>query len=421
MQRPTTRNLCLNATGLLVASVLVFTTSDLFGQHGSSKSSSKNDAGRRILTTDFREMLADEGWEAASESTRVEQIEVADDPAQYGVRIRNGAILGPKCEVLPHHYYRLRFRAKTPRRAHWAATFITKDGHKIVADVYDAIDASPDWQSYTSMFRAHPDARHVQIRVQPDYTQIDAAPLSVRNLRVDGVSATEVAQWADEVVSVCPLVHFEPAADRWQHLPRTMQRLREGGKLRIVMLGDSICNDTSNSLYETQLARLYPEARIAVVISVRGGTGCWYYKDDDRVKQYVLDYEPDLLMIAGISHHFDPESIRSVIRQVQQGSDCEVLVMSGAVTPEGTMQRAHLKSKPISEAMWEMEQFTRRMRRMCREEEAEFFDIRRAWDDYMLRSQLPYDFVSRDPIHANGRGKQILARLLTRYFEPEED
>ncbi|MCH5375713.1 MAG: hypothetical protein JJ992_17210, partial [Planctomycetes bacterium] len=385
-KRPTTRNLRLNATGLLVASVLFFTTSDLFGQDGSYKFSANNDAGRRILSTDFREMLADEGWEAASEATRVEQIEVADDPAEYGVQIRNGAILGSKCEVLPHHYYRLRFRAKTLQRAHWAATFITKDGHEIVADVYDAVDASPDWQSYTFMFRAHPDARHVRIRLQPDYTHIDVAPLSVRNLRVDEVCAAEVAQWADEVVSVCPLVHFEPAADRWQQLPRTMQRLREGGKLRIVMLGDSICNDTSNALYETQLVRLYPEANIEVVTSVRGGTGCWYYKEDERVQDYVLDYDPDLVVIAGISHHFDPESIRSVIQQIRQKSDCEILVMTGAVTPERTMQRAHLKSKPISEAMWEMEQFTRRMRRMCREENAEFFDIRRAWGDYMLRS-----------------------------------
>jgi hypothetical protein len=177
---------------------------------------------------------------------------------------------------------------------------------------------------------------------------------------------------------VCPLVQFEPGADRWQNLPRTMKRLRKGKRLRIVMLGDSICNDTSNSLYETQLARLYPEARIKVVTSVRGGTGCWYYKDENRVQQYVLDYRPHLLVIAGISHHFDPESIRSVIRQVRQNSDCEILVTSGAVTPEGTIRRAHQKSKPISTAMWEMERFTPRMRRMCREEKAEFFDMRRA-------------------------------------------
>ena len=409
------------AISLLIASFLVVAQGHGFGEEGTAKPSRTDDSTGRVLSTEFRKTLAEEGWQVADESTRAKQIHVPDDPAQYGVQIRNGAIVGPKCTVVPLRYYRLRFRAKTPRRAHWAATFLTRDGREIVADVYDAIDASPDWQSHTYKVREHPDAAAVRIRVQPDYTQIDAAPLSVRNLRVDEVPATEVAQWADEVVSVCPLVRFEPAADRWLHLPRTMGRLREGGKLRIVMLGDSICNDTSNSLYETQLSRLYPRARIEVATSVRGGTGCWYYKDDNRVKEYVLDYKPDLLLIAGISHHFDPDAIRSVIRQVREGSDCEILVMSGAVTPEGTIRRAHLKSKPIPTAMREMEQFTRRMRRMCREEKVEFFDLRRAWDDYMLRSQLAYNVVSRDPIHANGRGKQILARILTRFFEPKED
>jgi hypothetical protein len=71
--------------------------------------------------------------------------------------------------------------------------------------------------------------------------------------------------------------------------PARRQRLASGGPLRIVMLGDSICNDTSKSLYETLLARIYPKAKIEIVTSVRGGTGCWYYKDEGRVKPYVLD------------------------------------------------------------------------------------------------------------------------------------
>ena len=39
-------------------------------------------------------------------------------------------------------------------------------------------------------------------------------------------------------------------------LPKTMKTLQQGGNLRIVILGDSICNDTSNSLYETLLKRV---------------------------------------------------------------------------------------------------------------------------------------------------------------------
>ena len=117
------------------------------------------------------------------------------------------------------------------------------------------------------------------------------------------------------------------------------------GPLRVAMLGDSICNDTSNSLYETLLARIYPKAKLEIVTSVRGGTGCWYYKDEGRVKPYVLDYKPDLVMIAGISHGFDVESIRSVIRQIRQGSNCEILVMSGAIAPREVYEPIYVRSK----------------------------------------------------------------------------
>jgi lysophospholipase L1-like esterase len=243
----------------------------------------------------------------------------------------------------------------------------------------------------------------------------------VKNLRVEKITLEEAAAWAAGLAAQCPVVQFEPAADRWQFLPNTMQRLANGGPLRVVMLGDSICNDTSNSLYETLLTRIYPKARIEIVTSVRGGTGCWYYKDEGRVKPFVLDYKPDLVMIAGISHGFDVEAIRSVIRQIRQGSNCEILVMSGAIAPREVYEPAFVRSKPAAAvALDDMEQFSTRMRRMCREERAEFFDVRKAWEDYMLRSYKPYDHFARDTIHGNSRGKQVVARILARYFEPKE-
>jgi hypothetical protein len=44
-----------------------------------------------------------------------------------------------------------------------------------------------------------------------------------------------------------PDVKVALPGDRLQRLPKTMARLREGGTLRIVMLGDSIINDTPRS------------------------------------------------------------------------------------------------------------------------------------------------------------------------------
>ena len=370
-----------------------------------------------LLASDFRLAPAAEGWEPSKAPTPFEgdTIRLAGDPDEHGIRIRKGQLMSKSFPVEPFAFYRLRFLAQAAEKPLCAAVFFDQEGKEIVSDDHDSIDTSTDWRPYALCFRGHADARKARIRLQAN-----AGPLAVKNLRVEKITADDAAAWAAGLAAQCPVVQFEPAADRWQFLPRTMQRLATGGPLRIVMLGDSICNDTSNSLYETLLNRIYPKAKIEIVTSVRGGTGCWYYKDEGRVKPYVLDYKPDLVIIAGISHGFDVEAIRSVIRQIRQGSNCEILVLSGAIAPREVYEPIYYGSKPAAVALDDMEQFSTRMQRMCREERAEFFDIRKAWDDYMLRSYKTYDHFARDAIHGNSRGKQIVARILARYFEPKD-
>ena len=370
-----------------------------------------------LVASDFRLAPAAEGWEPSKTPVAFEgeTISSGGDPDEHGIRIRKGQLMSTPFAVEPFAFYRLEFLAQASEKPLCAAVFLDKDGKEIVADDHDSIDTSTDWRPYALCFRGHANAKQARIRLQAN-----AGPLSVKNLRVKRITADDAAAWAAGLAAQCPVVQFEPAADRWQFLPKTMQRLATGGPLRVVMLGDSICNDTSNSLYETLLARIYPKAKLEIVTSVRGGTGCQYYKDEGRVQPYVLDYKPDLVMIAGISHGFDVEAIRSVIRQIRQGSNCEILVMSGAIAPREVYEPAYFNSKPAATALDDMEQFSTRMRRMCREERAEFFDIRRAWEDYMLRSYKPYDHFARDTIHGNSRGKQIVARILARYFEPKD-
>ena len=370
-----------------------------------------------LLASDFRLAPAAEGWEPSKAPTPFEgeTISSGGDPDEHGIRIRKGQLMSKSFPVEPFAFYRLRFLAQAAEKPLCAAVFLDQEGKEIVSDDHDSIDTSTDWRPYALCFRGHADATKARIRLQAN-----AAPLSVKNLRVEKITQEEAAAWGAGLAAQCPVVQFEPAADRWQFLPETMQRLASGGRLRIVMLGDSICNDTSNSLYETLLARTYPKAKIEIVTSVRGGTGCQYYKDEGRVKPYVLDYKPDLVMIAGISHGCDVEAMRSVIRQIRQGSNCEILVMSGAIAPREVYEPVSFRSLPAAVALDDMEQFSTRLRRMCREERAEFFDIRKAWEDYMLRSYKPYDHFARDSIHGNSRGKQVLARILGRYFEPKD-
>ena len=127
-----------------------------------------------------------------------------------------------------------------------------------------------------------------------------------------------------------PPVRYTPPADRWERLARTKERLLVGGTLRVVMLGDSIVNDTSRSGWDLLVERRHPTCRIEKVTCVRGSTGCWWYKEPGRVKEYVLDHMPDLVIIGGISHRNDIISIRDVIRQIRGSSQADILLMTGA-------------------------------------------------------------------------------------------
>ena len=59
-----------------------------------------------------------------------------------------------------------------------------------------------------------------------------------------------------------------------------------------------------------------------------------------------------------------------------------------------------------------------RLMRMAAEERVEFLDVAGPWGQYIRESKYAMGAFKRDPIHANLRGKQILGRILERYFAP---
>lgn len=231
----------------------------------------------------------------------------------------------------------------------------------------------------------------------------------------EGATKEEILKKIDAVYATIPPLKFAPPAGRWKHLPRTMKRLQDGGTLRIVMLGDSIVNDTSHSRWEFLLERLYPKCKVVKVVSVRGSTGCWWYKEDNRVQQWVLRHKPDLLIMGGISQRDDIASIREVIRQVRAKHSPEVFLMTGAF---GSMN-------PITGDNWtrdfdpQGDSYRARLMRLAAEEKCEFLDMTRAWGEYIKAAGKELGWFKRDVVHANERGFQVLGRILERYFAPK--
>jgi hypothetical protein len=211
-------------------------------------------------------------------------------------------------------------------------------------------------------------------------------------------------------------VAYEPPADRWTRLPRTAELLKRGGaELRVVMLGDSIVNDTSRSGWDLVLQKQIPAAKIVKTTCVRGSTGCWWYKEPGRVKKYVLDQKPDLLIVGGISQRDDVDSIRDVIRQVREGSACDVLLMTGAFG----------RVDPRDDAQWSFEvpadpkNYRRRLQALAEETKTAFLDMTALWGRYVRDSGKDLASFKRDEIHANAEGEQILGRILARHLTPD--
>jgi hypothetical protein len=213
-----------------------------------------------------------------------------------------------------------------------------------------------------------------------------------------------------------PPVRYTPPADRWEHLPRTAAILRKGqGELRVVLLGDSIVNDTSRSGWEVLVQRRWSGVKLTKIAVVRGSTGCWWYKEPGRVRRYVLKYRPDLLIIGGISQRGDTASIRDVIRQVRTARGCDVLLMTGAF---GGVD-------PRDDKQWQFDidpkgrDYRARLMRLAAVEDCAFLDMTAHWGRYVRESGKRVDWFKRDAIHANERGEQILGRILAAYLSPD--
>jgi len=184
----------------------------------------------------------------------------------------------------------------------------------------------------------------------------------------------------------------------------------------MVLLGDSIMGNTSGSSFELLLMRDYPKCKVVKIASLRSSTGCKYYREENRVQDYVLKHTPDLLVIGGISNGGDAEAVRSVIRQVRaKKPDTEVLLLTPVF---GAMQDAHIKTF-TREIDTTTGNFRYNMQKVAAEERCAFFDMTGPWWSYVQNSGKTYGWFMGDSVHANDRGCQIIGRLLEMWFQPE--
>jgi lysophospholipase L1-like esterase len=230
----------------------------------------------------------------------------------------------------------------------------------------------------------------------------------------DAFAGLSTLERIDAIYAAMDPIAYHPPAGRFANIPKTMAKLRDGGELRMVLLGDSIMGNTSGSSFELLLMRDYPKCKIIKIASLRSSTGCRYYREENRVQDYVLKHNPDLLVIGGISNGGDAEAVRSVIQQVRaQKPDTEVLLLTPVF---GAMRDEHIKtfSREIDTTT---SNFRFNMQKVAAEEKCAFFDMTGPWWTYIQESGKTYGWFMGDSVHANSRGCQIIGRLLEMWFK----
>lgn len=202
-----------------------------------------------------------------------------------------------------------------------------------------------------------------------------------------------------------------PAAD-WTHLQRTRRVLADGGRLRLLALGDSIVNDTMRSGWVGKLQQAYPKAEIEAVLYVRGGGGCQHYREKDRIARNVVPRKPDLVFIGGISQK-GIDDIRAVIHQLRAAlPKVEILLATGTFgtadprDPAALAKAAHSGTGAYGKALKEL----------AAAERCAYLDMTSPWAQYIRSTNAhPHRFY-RDRVHANEFGEQILTKILMAFF-----
>ena len=371
----------------------------------------------------------------------------------HSIAASNATWHSPLLNTTPLAWYRLTFKSKAPGTpnnpgsagyGYWAATFYDTNGNQLSDDQYSSVFASSGWVTNEFRIRAKhtagTNATLAPARLRILFQALDA-PLYIDDVMVETTTAAEAAQWGDRFYDTIPAkLNYVPKVSRWSRLPRTMAKLRNRERLRIVMLGDSVQQDTANAPFDAWLARLYPGAQIELISSTRGGTGVQYYKD--HVAQYILAYQPDLLVIGGISNEDNMANFQSVVDQVRaddvaRGRTTEMLLLSRQWSPNNTGGNSYFLGPGLKELdpiptnnVSIPNDYRGRLLTFCASNQLEFLDMTGIASEFIYgpataaglgapnANGAPYSYWMRDWVHANDRAKIILGRILEAYFAP---
>ena len=348
---------------------------------------------------------------------------------------KGGKLISPRVAIpKTGAYYKLSFTGFAPVRSYETVAFYDAAGN-MIADNYDVIyggevgvQSSSNLQHYERVVFAQEDVKEAEVFFQ------SPKGCTVRDVKLEPATVEEAAKWCDSVYAKLPPLNFAPKGNPLALAPKTLDALKTGKPWRILMLGDSIMQDTFHSQFHALVKRAYPKSEVTWLVSVRGSTGCWYYCEPENFKKYVADYKPDCVFIGGISGWIHPEmplnggpAIESVAKRINSELGAEVVVMTPTLAidwrvPKGTalgtaVPPSAFDHAALGDKAWKYDtQAAEGLKAICAKNGWPLWDMFNPAYDWLFETGLPSEFYGRDYVHSGELGKQLIARIALAYF-----
>ena len=332
-----------------------------------------------------------------------------------------------------------------PQRCNQGVFFYDKKG-KALPDCYDTLyPTCGTARHYERVLYAWDEVDTFEVFFQKPWAMNekngDRCSFEVFNVKIETATWEDAAEYADriyaEVAAKAPL-EFAPEGDWTALLPRTMDALKTGKPWRVVMLGDSIIQDTFHSQFHALVTREFPKSDVEWVLSMRGGTGCWHYCLAENFYSYVVDHKPDLLIIGGISNWAEhnetnrkdvgatgSDAMLRVAKLARERLGCEVLVVNqplhcdrrprpAVADASATLPKMPFSTQWLGTLMPRLEYDV--LRKRCEAAKIQWWDELVPCYTWLFGSGLPFEWYSRDTVHSGELGKQIIGRVMLGYF-----
>jgi lysophospholipase L1-like esterase len=306
----------------------------------------------------------------------------------------------PPFPVSDRQYYRVTFGLKSARPIYWATSFYDSYGAMLEGDHHSQADAAEAWTPQEFCVKTKFPAATASVVFRTAAKE----PMYIDRVAVTPISHGEARAWADRFYSaMTPLVYAAPEG-AGRLLPRTLERLRAGRPLRIVVLGDSIANDLSNSPLDVLLEGAFPGCAVDVCFTGRGGTG--WMKHRQQIAERVARHEPDLVILLAISN--EEEFLASTLGDILDGvrrlrPQADILLVTPHLKGWSDKPEAGLRHAEI-------------LRGVAADKHVEILDLGAVWNAYLAASGRPQEYLLRDAVHMNERGRQVSARAVVAHL-----